>query len=101
MINLDTFFSNPTTPAQKQYEAIRAIIVDELPIELVAEKFSYSVNTLYSLMRDAKGGKLELFPSRGLRGPKQRQTPDYICSLILSYRKLDLSCNDIAERLQQ
>lgn len=79
MINLDTFFSNPTTPAQKQYEAIRAIIVDELPIELVAEKFSYSVNTLYSLMRDAKGGKLELFPSRGLRGPKQRQTPDYIC----------------------
>lgn len=101
MINLDTFFSNPITPAQKQYEAIRAIIVDELPIELVAEKFSYSVNTLYSLMRDARAGKLELFPSRGLRGPKQRQTPDYICSLILSYRKLDLSCNDIAARLQQ
>lgn len=101
MINLNTFFSNPITPAQKQYEAIRAIIVDELPIDLVAEKFSYSVNTLYSLMRDARGGKLELFPSRGLRGPKQRQTPDYICSLILSYRKLDLSCNDIALRLQQ
>jgi len=101
MINLNTFFSNPITPAQKQYEAIRAIIVDGLPIDLVAEKFSYSVNTLYSLMRDARGGKLELFPSRGIRGPKQRQTPDYICSLILSYRKLDLSCNDIAVRLQQ
>lgn len=101
MINLNTFFSSPITPAQKQYEAIRAIIVDGLPIDLVAEKFSYSVNTLYSLMRDARGGKLELFPSRGVRGPKQRQTPDYICSLILSYRKLDLSCNDIADRLQQ
>lgn len=100
-MNLNTFFSNPITPAQKQYEAIRAIIVDELPIDIVAEKFSYSVNTLYSLMRDVRNGKLELFPSRGLRGPKQRQTPDYICSLILSYRKLDLSCNDIAERLQQ
>lgn len=101
MINLNTFFSNPITPAQKQYEAIRAIIVDGLPIDLVAEKFSYSVSTLYSLMRDARGGKMELFPSRGIRGPKQRQTPDYICSLILSYRKLDLSCNDIAVRLQQ
>jgi len=80
---LSTFFSNPITPAQRQYEAIRSIIVDDLPIEVVAKKFSYSVNTLYSLMRDARSGKLELFPSRGLRGPKQRQTPDYICSLII------------------
>jgi|688.fasta_scaffold247697_1 hypothetical protein len=101
MKSLSTFFSNPITPAQRQYEAIRSIIVDDLPIEVVAKKFSYSVNTLYSLMRDARSGKLELFPSRGLRGPKQRQTPDYICSLIISYRKLDLSVSDIAERLQQ
>lgn len=101
MKNLSAFFSNPITPAQKQYEAIRAIIVDELPIEVVAKKFTYSVSTLYSLIRDVKSGAIELFPSRGNRGPKQRQTPDYIHSLIFSYRKLDLSCNDIADRLQQ
>ena len=101
MIDLNTFFSNPITPAQKQYEAIRAVIVDALSIEEVAKKFTYSVSTLYSLIRDVKAGTLELFPSRGLPGPKQRQTPDYISSLIFSYRKLDLSCNDIAERLQQ
>lgn len=100
-MDLSTLFSNPITPAQRQYEAVRAIIVDGLAIEVVAKKFSYSVNTLYSLMRDIRSGKIELFPSRGLRGPKQRHTPDYICSLIFSYRKLDLSCNDIAERLQQ
>lgn len=101
MVDLNTLFSNPITPAQKQYEAIRAIIVDGLPVDVVAKKFTYSASTLYSLMRDVKAGTIELFPSRGLRGPKQRQTPDYICSLIFSYRKLGLSCNDIAARLQK
>jgi len=101
MVDLSTLFSSPATPAQKQYEAIRAIIVDGLPVDVVAKKFTYSPSTLYSLIRDVKAGVIELFPSRGLRGPKQRQTPDYICSLIFSYRKLNLSCNDIAERLQQ
>lgn len=101
MNNLSQFFSNPIIPAQKQYEALRALVVDKLPTEVVAKKFEYSVHTLYSLMRDAKAGKLELFPERGARGPKQRHTPDYICSLILTYRKLDLSSKEIAERLQQ
>ena len=101
MTNLAQFFSNPATPAQKQYEALRAIVVDKLPAEVVAKKFEYSVHTLYSLMRDAKAGKLALFPEREPRGPKQRQTPDYICSLILTYRKLDLASKDIAARLQQ
>ena len=85
MSNLSHFFSNPIIPAQKQYEALRAIVVEKLPAEVVAKKFEYSVHTLYSLMRDAKAGRLELFPDRGTRGPKQRQTPDYICSLILTY----------------
>ena len=100
MNDLAQFFSNPATPAQKQYEALRAIVVDKLPAEVVAKKFEYSVHTLYSLMRDAKAGKLALFPEREPRGPKQRQTPDYICSLILTYRKLDLASKDIAARLQ-
>jgi len=101
MSNLSHFFSNPIIPAQKQYEALRAIVVEKLPAEVVAKKFEYSVHTLYSLMRDAKAGRLELFPDRGTRGPKQRQTPDYICSLILTYRKSDLSSKEIAERLQK
>lgn len=99
--NLRLFFSQPETAAQRQYEAIRAIVMDELSVEDVSKKFTYSVHTLRSIMRDIKVGKLELFPSRGLKGPKERQTPDYMRSLILSYRKLDLSCKDIADRLHQ
>ena len=49
MSNLAQFFSNPATPAQKQYEALRAIVVDKLPADVVAKKFEYSVHTLYSL----------------------------------------------------
>ena len=50
MTNLAQFFSNPATPAQKQYEALRAIVVDKLPAEVVAKKFEYSVHTLYSFI---------------------------------------------------
>lgn len=100
-MNLSLFFSQPVSAPQRQYEAIRSIIVDKLsPLE-AADKFNYSVHTLNSIIRDARADKLELFPSRGLRGPKQRQTPDYIQSLVLSYRKLNLSCADIAIRLHQ
>lgn len=100
-LDLSLFFSQPVSAPQRQYEAIRAIIVDNLSPHEVAKKFNYSPHTLMSLMRDVRAGKLDLFPSRGLRGPKQRQTPDYIQSLIFSYRKLDLSCSDIALRLQK
>ena len=46
MTNLAQFFSNPATPAQKQYEALRAIVVDKLPAEVVTE-----LGTFFSLIQ--------------------------------------------------
>ena len=56
------FFTNPKSTRQKQYETIRAIIIDKLSIPEAAAKFGYEVNTVYALLRDAKSGKLDLFP---------------------------------------
>ncbi len=42
--DLYSFFENPVTPRQKQYEAIRAIAFKKQPIESVAEKFGYQVS---------------------------------------------------------
>jgi len=37
-INLVDFFKNPSTERQKQYEAVRAFVIDQLSAKQVAEK---------------------------------------------------------------
>ncbi|OHC06749.1 MAG: hypothetical protein A3J92_07715 [Planctomycetes bacterium RIFOXYC2_FULL_41_27] len=93
-MNLLSFFAKPSTPRQRQYEAIRAAVIDKLPIKTVADKYNYTVSTLYALLRDAKAGKLELFPSVEI-GPKSRSTPDHIRKEIILRRSQNLSAKDI------
>ena len=61
-IDLADYFRNPSSPKQKQYEVIRAIVLDGDSIENVTKRFGYKKSTVYSLLRDAKAGKIELFP---------------------------------------
>lgn len=100
MDKLSEFFTKPNTPLQKQYEAIRAVAVDKRTPQQVAQQFDYSVNTIYSMMRDVRSGKLCLFPINSQRGPKERRTPKDIRDIIITYRKQRLSCQDIATKLQ-
>ena len=41
------FFEEPSSPLQKQYEAMRAYFYERKPAHEVAEKFGYSVSSLY------------------------------------------------------
>ena len=97
--DLVRFFLEPTTQRQKQYETLRAIVIDKLPATIVAEKYNYKVNTVYSLVRDAKSGRLELFPEVK-KGPKQRRTVVLIQEKIIQFRKENLSSLEIHERLK-
>lgn len=99
-VDLKQFFLNPSTARQKQYEAIRAVVLDKLPVETVARKFGYTVQTLYSLIREAKNGRLALYPSIK-KGPSRRRTPEPIQQLILSLREKKFSGSDICEQLQK
>ena len=49
--NLEHYFKYPSEPKHRQYEAIRAIVVEKQPVKIVAKRFRYSVNSLYSLVR--------------------------------------------------
>jgi transposase len=89
------YFQQPVSPRQKQYEAVRAVVVDRQPAETVAEQFGYSIGTVYSLLRDAKAGKLELFP-RVPKGPHGTRMESEIQQRIVAYRRQGLSCEDIA-----
>lgn len=92
--NLVEYFKNPQSPRQKQYEAVRAIVHDKLPMGEVAEQFGYETSTLYSLLRDAKRGRLELFPTVP-RGPQEKRTPPEVQQKIVILRRQGLSTDDI------
>lgn len=99
-IDLQKFFDEPVSERQRQYEAVRAVTKEKLSAKTVAEKFSYKVTTVYSLVRDAKAGKLNLFPDVK-RGPAQRRTPETVQDKIVHYRKQNISSPDIHQKLAE
>ena len=97
-MNLSDFFLSPESNRQKQYEAVRAFIVDKLSAEQVAEKFGYQVSTVYAMVRDAKAEKLQLFP-QVVKGPKERRTPADHQAMIIEQREQNHSIHDIHDTL--
>jgi hypothetical protein len=80
------FFLEPQQTFQRQYEALRAIFVDEEPLERVAERFDYKPSTLKSmasrLRADSRPGVANPFFFRTAAGdlpdrlhPKSDQAP--------------------------
>jgi transposase len=94
------YFKNPAHPRQKQYEAIRAIFLENQSVEQVTEKFQYKASTIYSLVRDFKTGKLELFPIVK-KGPQKKRTPSDILEKTIAFRKQGLSTADIPLKLKE
>ncbi len=92
--NLATYFINPQSQRQKQYEAIRAIVLEQEPIKNVAKRFQYKMSALYSLLRDVKSEKIKLFPVIP-KGPQGRRTNETVQDKIINYRKQNLSTPDI------
>jgi len=97
-VDLEAFFDHPSSRRQCQYEAVRAFVKDRMPAEEVAFKFGYVAATVYALVRDARTGKISLFPEVKL-GPKKRRTPEEILEVIVALRKEGLSSPDIYQRL--
>ena len=52
-IDLFDYFTNPATQRQKQYEAVRAVIIENQSIEGVAKKFNYK-NCNYSASKKGR-----------------------------------------------
>lgn len=99
-IDLVDFFKNPASPKQKQYELIRAIVIEGNSIEETAKRYGYKPSTAYSLLRDSRVGKIELFPVVK-KGPQQKRTSPHVQDKIIEYRKMRLSASDIQDRLSK
>jgi len=98
--NPEQYFSNPNSPRQRQYEAVRAIVHEQNQVQAVAKKFGYQESTIYALVRDFKGGRVELFPTVN-KGPQHRRTSVEVQKRIILLRKEGLSSPDIQSRLEK
>ncbi len=96
--DLKAFFLNPKTPRQRQYEALRAYVLEQAPAKKTASHFGFTEKSLYALAHDLRTGNLDLFP-KPVIGPKDRRITPYVRDVICAMRNDDLSVADIAERL--
>lgn len=94
------YFIHTRSTKHKQYEALRAFFLDNLNAQEVAEKFSYSVPTVYSLAKDFRS-RLKtdtpesLFFQQAKKGRAFRKDRNKIETLIIELRKKNLSVPDI------
>ena len=70
---LRSFFLNPSNPLHRQYEVLRAVLVEEQPMQEVAQRFGYRYDSVRALVsqfrRQFAAEQLPLFsplPSAGV-----------------------------------
>jgi len=103
MDDLTQFFLNPQQPVHRRYEILRALYVDDLSANEVAQKFECSVHTVNAMRRDFKkairSGEHPTFFVSPRPGRKPRDNRDKLKELILSLRKQNYSILDIQAAL--
>ena len=93
------YFLQPATAKQRQYEAMRAYIVEGLPAAEVAARFGLATSTIYSLSRELRAGRLEFFTAVK-RGPKRAPKREAVRDRVIQLRKQNYSVYDIQEALR-
>jgi DNA-directed RNA polymerase specialized sigma24 family protein len=95
------FFTEPGTPKQRLYEALRAVFVDELKVREAAEKFGYTTGSLNVSISHFRAGKLGPFFIESKPGPKTRPKRDPVRETVINLRKKNLSIYDISRILKK
>ena len=96
-----SFFLSPQFPLQRQYEALRAFLVDEEPSGDVARRFGYSPGAFrvlcYQFRHDPQ--KRASFFRQPQRGPQSSPARDRVRDLAVAMRKRNLSVYDMQREL--
>jgi transposase len=95
------FFAKPATARQRQYEALRAFYLDDLPSADVARRFGYSAGAFRVLCHAFRRGDLPEFFAATRPGrhdqPKKSRARDQIIAL----RKRNYSVYEISQTLKE
>jgi transposase len=95
------FFTHPTVPAHRLYEALRAYLVEKKGAREVGRRFGYTPGTLYVLASKFRAGRLAPFFVRPRPGPKRQPKKDAVRDLAMDLRKKNHSIYDIQRLLSE
>jgi hypothetical protein len=97
----EKFFLAPQFPLQRQYEALRAFLVEEEPSGDVARRFGYSPAAFRVLCHQFRHDpqKRASFFRQPQRGPQTTPARDRVRDLAIAMRKRNLSVYDIQREL--
>jgi Transposase DDE domain len=98
-MDLAQLFLTPRNTTQRQYEALRAYFVDQVPGREVARRFGYTHGSLHQLIHQFRKNPNRLFfvepPRKGVKAS------DVVREQIIQLRKQNLSVYDIRDALQK
>jgi Transposase DDE domain len=101
LTELSQAFLHPSNSTHRQYEALRAFFVDNVPSREVAHRFGYSPGSFRVLVHGFRQNPSRLFFLPPAKGPKTAPKSDPVREQIVQARKQNLSIYDIRQILQQ
>jgi len=98
---LRRFFLEPRLPKHRQYEALRAFLVEGRPAKEVARDFGYSLNAFYVLCHHFRREPEPVFFVSPRHGPQAQPKKSAARDLIVQLRKQNHSVYEISQTLKE
>ena len=95
------FFLEPSNAAHRQYEALRAFFVENLPSTEVARRFGYSPGSFRVLTHQFRQHPDRPFFLPPQKGPQASPKTDRVRDKVITLRKQNLSIYDISRVLEE
>ena len=101
LTNIARFFLEPSNAAHRQYEALRAFFVENLPSTEVARRFGYSPGSFRVLTHQFRQHPDRPFFLPPQKGPQASPKTDRVRDKVITLRKQNLSIYDISRVLEE
>jgi len=98
---LRRFFLHPRLPKHRQYEALRAFLLEGRPAKAVARAFGYSLNSFYVLCHHFRREPEPVFFISPRHGPQAQPKKSAARDLIVQLRKQNHSVYEISHSLKE
>lgn len=95
------YFLEPKNPKQRQYEALRAYFVENLPVKVVSEHFGYTPGAFHVLCHQFRNDPVREFFVQTKTGPRFSPKRDNSRERVIALRKKNYSVQDIQFTLKQ
>ena len=99
LTDLSRLFLEPANATHRQYEALRAFFVNEVPGTEVARRFGYTPGSFRVLVHQFRQNPRRDFFLTPAKGPHSAPKTDPLRDRIIAWRKQNLSIYDISRNL--